>query len=49
MMRRLVALLRIDVSEERISSNIREERIGELGTLTVTRRRCEDNIKVDLI
>jgi hypothetical protein len=33
---RLVALVRIDVSEERSVSNIRVIRVSELGTLAVT-------------
>jgi hypothetical protein len=35
--RRLVALVRIDVSEERIAFIIRVKRIDELGTLAVTK------------
>jgi hypothetical protein len=38
-MLRRVALLRTDVSGERIASTIRETRIGELGTLAVTSNR----------
>jgi hypothetical protein len=38
-MLRRVALVRIDVSEERSASIIRMTRIGELGTLTVTSNR----------
>jgi hypothetical protein len=38
-MLRHVALVRTDVSEERIASNIRVTRIGELGTLAVTSNR----------
>jgi hypothetical protein len=36
-MRRRVALIRTVVSEERIASVIRVERISELGTLAITR------------
>jgi hypothetical protein len=41
-MLRLVALVKIDVSEELIASIIRMTRNGELGTtLAVTSNRCE--------
>jgi hypothetical protein len=36
---RRVALVRTDVSEERIASSIKVIRIGELGTLAVTSNR----------
>jgi hypothetical protein len=38
-MLRLVALVKFDVSEERIASIIKATRIGELGTLAVTSNR----------
>jgi hypothetical protein len=38
-MLRRVALVRTDVSEERIASIIRVTRIGELGTLAVTSKK----------
>jgi hypothetical protein len=38
-MLRRVALLRTDVSEERIASFFREARIGEVGTFAITNNR----------
>jgi hypothetical protein len=43
-MLRRVALVRTDVSEERIASVIRVTRIGELGTLAVTNNRRTVNV-----